>query len=212
MDQWEELRLLNKADMTIEELQQAGHNIDPLMTECWQKEDAILIQIRDAANSKEQCVAGVPRYLAKSGWFKALIAFQGQQPEQIEVSLQVHVMCRLLTCCANVTTLGNKNSTQCSQDAARMGKHDKLLWFDPGQLPCMQMPVKRPEYVDLAFNMVDWLHNGRMPYQVKSCQYSLLVLLWMGGYYVVPALVDEVLQWLLVQLQPGSQPAWHTLT
>ncbi|KAF6251007.1 hypothetical protein COO60DRAFT_1645619 [Scenedesmus sp. NREL 46B-D3] len=75
----------------------------------------------------------------------------------------------------------------------------------------MQMPVSQPEDVDLAIMMVDWLHHGRMPSEVKACQHSLLVLLWMGGYFDVPLLVDCVLQWLLAQLQPCRRPAWATL-
>jgi hypothetical protein len=73
------------------------------------------------------------------------------------------------------------------------------------------MPVRRPQHVDLAFMMVDWLHNGRMPHHAKTCQRSLLVLLWMAGYYAVPRLVDDVLAWLLAQLQPSIQPEWQTL-
>jgi hypothetical protein len=71
--------------------------------------------------------------------------------------------------------------------------------------------VRRQEYVELAVMMVGWLHNGHMPRHARTCQRSLLVLLWMGGYYVVPRLVDEVLVWLLAQLQPSCQPAWQTL-
>jgi hypothetical protein len=74
-----------------------------------------------------------------------------------------------------------------------------------------QMTVSQPQDVELAVRLVYWLHDARMPREIRDCQHSLLALLCLACYYQVPDLVDCLLQWLLVHLQPGSEPEWATL-
>jgi hypothetical protein len=81
-----ELDLLDRKEMTLLEMQQAGYNIDPLVAHYRGDEVAIPIRIEDAAKTRRERTNGVPSYLSKSGWFKAALDFTEQQPQKITVS------------------------------------------------------------------------------------------------------------------------------
>jgi hypothetical protein len=121
--------LLDKADMTIEELQQAGYNVDPLITGCCGEEVGIRISIEDAAKTKADSIIGVRSALAKSGWFNGLIYFHGKQPEQITVSPAVQVMCSLLARCAHaIATAFNARVVHTAAVAPKVSRHGTAAW------------------------------------------------------------------------------------
>uniref|UniRef100_A0A383VDV4 BACK domain-containing protein n=1 Tax=Tetradesmus obliquus TaxID=3088 RepID=A0A383VDV4_TETOB len=75
--------LLDREEMTWLEMQQAGFNVDPLVTGYCGDEVAVWVHVEDSAGTRKEHVIASPSYLRKSGWFKAALGFKEQQPEQI---------------------------------------------------------------------------------------------------------------------------------
>lgn len=79
--------LLDREEMTWLEMQQAGFNVDPLVTGYCGDEVAVWVHVEDSAGTRKEHVIASPSYLRKSGWFQAALDFKEQQPEQITVSV-----------------------------------------------------------------------------------------------------------------------------
>jgi hypothetical protein len=84
--EFQDLQLVLREELTLLEQQQAGYNIDPVVTGFCGAEPTVQIQVEDSKGIKKDCIYGTAENLSKSGWFEAAMNFNEQQLRAIKVS------------------------------------------------------------------------------------------------------------------------------